>query len=160
MKTVVVLSDTHGKKENIDWLEPVLASADIVVHLGDGLIDLRDAVKKFSGKVLQTSGNCDPVRLFPEGEFEVEGVKFFYCHGDKFRVKTRYDDLLKEAKRRGCQVALFGHTHKAEVVAIDGVTLVNPGSFRAPIEFGGSYAYIVVNQGKIKPVVVGGEERI
>lgn len=155
MKKIVVLSDTHGRKENVDELEAVFAEADIVVHLGDGSADMRDIARKYPDKVLQTSGNCDLFRLYPENQFEADGVKFFYCHGDKFRVKTHYDDLVAEAKKRGCSVALFGHTHRAEIVTVDGVTLVNPGSMRLPKTLGGSYAYIVVSDGKARPVIVG-----
>lgn len=156
-KTIVVFSDTHGRKENVDELEPLFRIADLIVFLGDGLCDLKDVIQKYSEKLVKTSGNCDPVRLFSEGEFELDGVKFFYCHGDKYRVKTRKDELATEAKRRGCSVALFGHTHRAEICTEDGISLICPGSLRLPLSHGGTYACIDVENGKITPFIVGND---
>ena len=70
-------------------------------------------------------------------------------------AKSAHDEYAKKAKSLGCQLALYGHTHQAGVVDIDGVTLVNPGSLRYSFNEGGSYAYIVINGEKITAVIVG-----
>ena len=36
MKTFVVLSDSHGRKKNVEKLLALFAENDFVVHLGDG----------------------------------------------------------------------------------------------------------------------------
>ena len=42
MKTFVVLSDSHGRKKNVEKLAPLFSENDFVVHLGDGSADVRD----------------------------------------------------------------------------------------------------------------------
>ena len=85
----------------------------------------------------------------------MEGIKIFYCHGHRYGVKDGREKLAAEAKRRGCGLALYGHTHIAMIDEIDGVMLVNPGSLRYPVGKGGSYCYLVINKDKITPVIVG-----
>ena len=42
MKTFVVISDSHGRRKNVEKVAPLFAENDYVVHLGDGSTDLRD----------------------------------------------------------------------------------------------------------------------
>lgn len=157
MKNIVVLSDTHGRTSNVKTLSAVFAEADYVIHLGDGAADMKEIKSLHPEKTFVCRGNCDIFSSdsLSEGELEVEGVKFFFCHGDKYRVKSTLEGLADEAKKRGATVALFGHTHRAEIANRDGIFLVNPGSLKAPSNLGGTYAYISVADGKAYPVIVG-----
>ena len=42
MKTFVVLSDTHGRRKNMEKISALFWENDYVVHLGDGAGDMRD----------------------------------------------------------------------------------------------------------------------
>ena len=59
MKTAVVISDTHGHKENLAAIARVLDEADYIFHLGDGRFDMREAEEKYPEKVYTFKGNCD-----------------------------------------------------------------------------------------------------
>ena len=156
MKKLVIISDTHGNAKGIEKLMPIIAENDYVIHLGDGAGDLRSVWEAYPDKVYVCAGNCDFFSPWQaEGELEIEGVKIFYCHGHKYAVKSGLGILAQEAKKRGCAVALYGHTHIAKITEIDGVTLINPGSMRFSFDEGGSYCYLVVNGDKITPVLVG-----
>ncbi len=156
MKTLLIFSDTHGNAKGVSELLPLIAENDYVVHLGDGWADMREARSFYPEKVYACGGNCDFVSLLPDdGELEVEGVKIYFCHGHRYGVKTQLTSLAMEAKRRGCDIALYGHTHTAQITEMDGVTLINPGSLRYSMGKGGSYCYLVVNKGKATPVLVG-----
>lgn len=155
MKTMLIFSDTHGHREGIERLEPLFAENDYIIHLGDGAADMRGVVSAYPEKTYVCQGNCDLYPALHEGEIEAEGVKIFFCHGHKYRVKSGLSSLAEEAKRRGCAAALYGHTHKALISEELGVTLINPGSMRYPAGEGGSYCYLTVNKGKIVPVIVG-----
>ena len=156
MKKLVVISDTHGSRKGIDALSPLIAENDYLFHLGDGATDIRKEWTEYPDKAYFCGGNCDYLSALPaEGEVEIERVKVFYCHGHRYGVKSGLGALAAEAKKRGCALALYGHTHRAMIAQIDGVTLVNPGSARYPANEGGSYAYVVVNGEKITPVLVG-----
>ncbi len=156
MKTLVVFSDTHGSRKGIDSIMPLIAENDIVVHLGDGAGDVREVTKQYPEKVYVCAGNCDFFSPLPtEGILEVESLRIFYCHGHKYGVKRDLTELAKEAKRRDCDIALYGHTHRALVSKIDGVTLINPGSLHTPTDVSGSYCYLVVHKDKATPTIVG-----
>ena len=129
MKTITVLSDTHGNRRAIDKLSVVLAESDYI------------------------NGNCDPVKL---GEDEiilqVEGVKIFAAHGHMYSVKTTLSRLEDRAKQSGCAVALYGHTHCAEVSERNAITLINPGAMSRFAR--NSYCYLVINGDKITHKIV------
>ena len=99
MKTIVVISDTHGHRAGIEKLKPLFAENDYIIHLGDGASDMRDIVNAYPEKTFVCQGNCDFFSALPEGELEVEGVKIFFCHGHKYRVKADLSALAEEAPR-------------------------------------------------------------
>ena len=156
MKTVIVISDSHGNLKAVQALEPKIAENDYVIHLGDGGNDMREIRGQYPDKVYACAGNCDFFLPLPEdGEIEIEQIKLYFCHGHKYRVKSELGLLAEEAKRRGCEVALYGHTHRADITELDGVTLINPGSLSRAVGEGGSYCYLVINKNKFTPVIVG-----
>ena len=156
MKKLIIVSDTHGNPQSLSELLPLIAENDYVVHLGDGAVDMREVCGVYPEKVYACRGNCDLFYPVPEdGELEVEGVKIYFCHGHQHGVKSNLYALCEEAKRRDCQIALYGHTHIASIMEMDGVTLINPGSLRFSAKKGGSYCYLVVNKNSFTPVIVG-----
>ena len=144
MKTIVVLSDTHGNRSFIDGLDRIFAENDYIIHLGDTSSDGNYIRMKYPEKTIVINGNCDTSNL---GENEkvltVEGVKIFACHGHRYSVKSNLYKLAERAKSLNCSVALYGHTHRAAETEIDGVTLLNPGAGKKYAE--NSYLYIVIS---------------
>ena len=144
MKTLCVLSDTHGNIQEIENLFPIFAESDYVIHLGDTSSDGQIIRKAFPDKTYLLNGNCDFTRAgVNELILEVEGVKIFACHGDAYGVKRGYDRIAYAAEQAGCKVALFGHTHEAIEETAGNVQLFNPGTLRRYCE--GTYLYLVVN---------------
>lgn len=156
MKKILILSDTHGNGKALEKLSPLVAENDYVIHLGDGVGDMRVLRDQYPDKVFVCAGNCDFFSPYPPcGELDVEYLKIFYCHGHHYGVKSDLSNLAKEAKRRGADIALYGHTHRALISEQDGITLINPGSLRYPVGEGGSYCYLVIHKDKATPVIVG-----
>lgn len=156
MKRIILVSDSHGQKQNIDELCSLVEENDLFVHLGDGASDVWELKKLYPEKVYVCKGNCDfnsPYAL--EGVLNVEWLNVLYCHGHAYGVKDGLEMLAKVAKEKGCEVAFYGHTHQASITKIDGVTLINPGTLRYSIRKGGSYAYVVIHKDKCTPVLVG-----
>ncbi|MBQ8428080.1 MAG: metallophosphoesterase [Clostridia bacterium] len=160
MKTLVVLSDTHGSKKGVEALLPVIQENDYVLHLGDGLTEISTILEKKEKGVHFCAGNCDFFSGMPQEDIlEIEDCKIFYCHGHTYGVKTSLERLAARAKSLGCTVALYGHTHRASVDEVEGVKLICPGSLRAPKDKGGSYAYLVVVGEKVTVALVGENPR-
>ncbi len=156
MKKLIIVSDSHGNKKGIDKLGTLIAENDFFLHLGDGAMDAREIMREFPEKTYLCAGNCDFFSPLPtEGILQVEGVKIFYCHGHKYRVKSTLQTLALAAKERNADVVLYGHTHTSLISEIQGVTLINPGSLKFEVGNGGSYCYLVINGDKFTPVIVG-----
>jgi hypothetical protein len=45
---------------------------------------------------------------------------------------------------RGCDIAMYGHTHRPFLDTIDGVTILNPGSLSYPRQSGHQPSYMVM----------------
>lgn len=144
MKTVVVLSDTHGNAGAVEKLDNIFSECDFIVHLGDTSGDGAKIAKKYPGKTYLVNGNCDPVRC-GENELliEIENVKIFATHGHLYSAKSTLLKLAKRAKELKCKLALYGHTHRAREEEADGVTLINPGTMSRYSRQ--SYCYLVIN---------------
>ena len=156
MKTIVVLSDTHGYKRGIEELDAIFKESDLIIHLGDTSADGNFIASKYPEKTHVINGNCDLPKLGADEEIiQAEDVKILACHGHRYSVKTTLARLAERAKELGCKLALYGHTHIPREDEIDGVMIVNPGS---ATRYGArSYLYIVINGEKIitKSVTAG-----
>lgn len=149
MKTMVLLSDSHGHTAGVRALSRLFDENSYVVHLGDGSSDMRPYL---DSHVFVMKGNCD----FSFGESErvlsIEGINVLCCHGHRYGVKSGLARLAARAKELQCSVALYGHTHCADISEVDGVLCINPGSLASFTE--PSYAYLVFAKEKVTPTIV------
>ncbi len=156
MKTAIVISDSHGNRAMIEKIKPLIAENDYVIHLGDGANDMLEVYKEFPDKTYVCNGNCDYYgsRIsLDEWEIEIEGHTLFCCHGHKYGVKTSLETIKREAIKRRCSAALYGHTHIADITEEDGVQIINPGTLSL-YSSGASYCYLVITKDKIVSALV------
>ncbi|MBP3542298.1 MAG: YfcE family phosphodiesterase [Clostridia bacterium] len=137
MKRVIAVSDSHGMEARLrKVLTGILQKqpADVVVFLGDGLWDWENIVDDLRQTNPRThfyrvSGNNDRSFDVPDHiTFSLGGVKFFACHGHRYRVKVDLDLLEIQAVSNEAQVALYGHTHIADITNYFNCLFVNPGA--------------------------------
>jgi len=148
MKSIAVLSDTHGNLSAIEAVFSILQSCDMVFHLGDCFTDMRGFKSALGDKLVCVKGNCD---LYPESKYkiiELEGKRLLITHGDAFGVKSGLTRLSFFAKEQGVDAVFFGHTHMACCIEEDGVLYVNPGAL-ARTGVDKSFAYVNIVNGKI-----------
>lgn len=125
---IVVISDSHGNRDGIDKIFREV-NFDYIFFLGDGLKDLGDYINLQN--VYAVCGNCDFFSIEPnEREFVLENNKFFITHGNAYGVKYSLHSLINEGKNRGVDYILFGHTHNKYIEEIDGMKIINPGTFK------------------------------
>lgn len=152
MKTFVILSDSHGRRKAVEKLRPLFAENDYIVHLGDGSADMREIFGAYPEKTYVIKGNCDGFYGEAECVIEAEGLSVLCCHGHRYGVKSGLGRLSARAKELGCEIALYGHTHRAEIREVDGVLCINPGSAGSYSE--PSYCYLVLHGKKATPTIV------
>lgn len=131
---IVVMSDSHGKEENIDKVIAQHQDADMLIHLGDicGDEDYLEAVCPYP--VIMVAGNCDSYMCGLPGEriIDIAGKKCLLTHGHSFNVRRDRIQLAERAKAVGASVAMYGHTHVPEIETYDEVLVLNPGSVTYP----------------------------
>ena len=128
---ILCLSDTHRNISNaIDIIND--QKPDYIFHLGDLESDAEDLQSIFERiRFVYVSGNCDwsSFSAAPgERFFEIGGVKILMCHGHSYNVKQGTEYYLSVARKKGADLALFGHTHTPFCLNYGDVTLLNPGS--------------------------------
>ncbi|MCD8201171.1 MAG: metallophosphoesterase [Clostridia bacterium] len=154
MKTITVVSDSHGNRAIFERLATQFSESDYIFHLGDTSADGKILEGRYPGKTYILNGNCDGT--FPQGEDEmtlqIEGVTIFMCHGHKYGAKSGLTKIYARAKEVGATLALYGHTHKALETELDGVTILNPGTLSRYSY--NSYAYVIVSGDKFTCKIV------
>ncbi len=132
MTRILVVSDTHGRKDRL--LEAILAQpqAKVVIHLGDGIREAEEMADRFPKLIFYiVRGNCDlfsPSHIPPLREETVGGRRLFMTHGHLYGVKEDLYRLECAARERQVHMALFGHTHRPLSTYHEGLYLFNPGS--------------------------------
>jgi len=132
-KKVLVISDTHGRTDNLDKILPLVQPIDQLIHLGDVGRDA-DYIEVVAGcACCFVAGNNDFYSELPrERLIKLNGVPVFLTHGHYHYVNSRKDYVRSAALQRGAKIALFGHTHVPYMEEEDGILVANPGSLSLP----------------------------
>lgn len=139
---IVVLSDAHGY---VAPIEKAIENSkpDVVIYCGDGVQKTEDISYLYPDiKFYFVKGNCDFGNYPTEQEIKLGSKKVFFTHGHLYSVKSGYEKIINEAKVRGVDILLFGHTHIAFAEYIDGLYVMNPGSCVHPNMGRPSYGFI------------------
>lgn len=120
---IVLMSDNHGRDEDIIKVKELEPDADIYVHCGDS--------QAFDASLLQgfkaVKGNNDWFLDLPEElVFTCEGWRILVLHGH------RSQGLLNKVDYLNVQLVFCGHSHVPCHQVIDGIHIINPGSTFLP----------------------------
>ncbi len=158
---LVVLSDTHGRKERVKEVLGRTRGYDALLFLGDGLRDF-DCCE--SGLVC-VRGNCDAFVFGSDAPtermFYADGVKFLMMHGHEWNVKSSVERAVAHTYNLGADALLFGHTHMpmqmyypvgselCGTLTERPIYAFNPGALGAPRAQDASFGSIEVRNGQI-----------
>ncbi|MFB0919896.1 MAG: YfcE family phosphodiesterase [Oscillospiraceae bacterium] len=126
---LLVFSDSHGY--HLKMLSAIeLSKPDMLVHLGDGGRDVSKIEAQFPQIPLRAvRGNCDMGSVLPDTDFFQAGkAKIFISHGHLYGVKVTLSALVDDARVRGANIVMFGHTHIAKFAMSGGIYVLNPGT--------------------------------
>ena len=160
MMKLIVFSDSHRRNSSdmlviIDEEKP-----DAVLHLGDVVDDVDDIRSVYPDlKVYNVRGNNDygwNAQDVPDKLIVQAGkVRLFLTHGHLYGVRRNTKALASAARRNGCQMALYGHTHEAEIDRDGGILIANPGSISMPyVVAPPSYLRLEIEGMDIRPEIV------
>lgn len=143
---VLIVSDTHRRNDNYIRVLERVAPVDMVVHCGD-IEGSEYLIAEAAGCPVQmVVGNNDFFSDLPrEKEFLIGQYKVWLTHGHNYYVSMSSETLKREARAKGVDIVMFGHTHKPVIEIEPGLTAVNPGSLTYPRQEGRRPSYIVMD---------------
>ena len=141
---ILAVSDNHGNDLVIKEILNSNQFCDYYFHLGDSEMEIQD-LKPF----ISVKGNMDYDYSLPMDRIvDVNDHSIYLCHGQSY-----YGDpelIAEYAKKVGCDIAIFGHTHRFFDQTINGVRVINPGSCTRPKDGNlPTYAIIDINNSPI-----------
>ena len=142
---ILIVSDTHRKHANLEYVLEKVKPLDLMIHLGDaeGAEDYIEAIADCPVEII--AGNNDFFsELEREKELQIGKYKVLITHGHYYYVAMGIEDLKKEAVGRGMDVVMFGHIHRPVLDYSRGIVTLNPGSISYPRQEGRKPSYAVM----------------
>ncbi|MBE5941217.1 MAG: metallophosphoesterase [Lachnospiraceae bacterium] len=142
---ILVISDSHGKNDDVKRVIEQVGEIDMFIHLGDVEKNV-DYVRELAGcETHMVLGNNDFFLDLPhQDSFEIAGKKVFITHGHRFYVAYGVDKLREYALENGYDIVMFGHTHRPYLEIGEKVTILNPGSISYPRQDGRKCTYMLI----------------
>lgn len=141
---ILVVSDTHGRHANLRKVIQREKPIDLMLHLGD-VEDCEREIRDMAGCPVEiVMGNNDIFSGLPDQKLLRIGASLVWItHGHRYRIYSGTEYIRGEAKRRGADVVMFGHTHVPCLYEEDDLITMNPGSISFPRQAGHIPSYIV-----------------
>lgn len=142
---ILIVSDTHGRDTALKKLLKRTAPIDMLIHCGDvegGEEDIRAAA---CCPVHMVAGNNDFFCDLPrEEEFLIGRYRVLLTHGHYYYITMGTQMLKEDARARGFDIVMFGHTHRPVLEQGKDITILNPGSLSYPRQEGRRPSYIIM----------------
>ena len=149
MLRILIMSDSHGRNENVELaiaqVREEIGEFQMLIHLGD-VGDARELESLAGVPCYIVRGNTDyDAKLLNANVIEAGGHRIFATHGHLYQVDMRLDLLRFAALKNDCDIAMYGHTHVPYLEEDpDDVTILNPGSISKPRQADHRYTYMVM----------------
>ena len=142
---VLIVSDTHGRRGELEEIIELEKPFQFLIHCGDVEGD-EEYIRQTAGcDCVFVKGNNDFFSNLSGSEcFILEGFRVMVTHGHLYGVSLNTAMLEEEARSRGVQIVMFGHTHRPYLEEKDGLILMNPGSVSYPRQPGRQPGYAVM----------------
>ena len=153
---ILVVSDTHGRNNNLMEIIKKVSPIDMLIHLGDYCGTAKAIEGMVDCPVHMVAGNNDFMSDYPKEKVVSIGKhRIFMTHGHKYGGAYAGEKLLYKAAENNADIVMFGHTHVPMIRYVDGVTLVNPGSTTLPRDYPYKPSYVIMEIDRREEVLFG-----
>ena len=134
---IFVISDTHGRTDEIIEKIKEMEEPDLIIHLGDYVEDGIRIEEETYIETIIVRGNGDYFHTeFNEDELiTINNKKIFISHGHNYNVRYGEDNIIYKGMELGADLILFGHTHIPILFKEENILVMNPGSASFPRGF-------------------------
>lgn len=131
---ILIISDTHGRRETITRVHDTVGEVDMLIHLGDVCGDANYIREIFDCEIHMVAGNCDGSGsgLPMYDEFQIGDYTAFITHGHMQGVGFGREGLESLIDEDGYDFVMYGHTHRRDCTQYKDSYIVNPGSLALP----------------------------
>lgn len=142
---ILIVSDTHRRHGNLETVLENVGKMDLLIHLGDaeGEEDYIEAIADCPVEIIAGNNdffsNLDKEKVILLGKYKV-----LLTHGHYYNVTVGVERLKEEARERGINIAMFGHTHRPYLEIGNEIVILNPGSISFPRQEGRKPSYILM----------------
>ncbi|MBO5056248.1 MAG: metallophosphoesterase [Lachnospiraceae bacterium] len=146
---VLIVSDTHHHNDNYIRVIERVAPVDMVIHCGD-IEGSEYLIAECAGCPVQmVMGNNDFFSDLPrEKEFNIGKYKVWLTHGHTYYVSMSNENIKREARERGVDIVMYGHSHRPVIDIESDIIAINPGSLTYPRQEGKKPSYIIMDLDK------------
>jgi uncharacterized protein len=143
---ILIVSDSHGRNQNLVKVIDKVSPIDLLVHLGDFEGKTESISDLVSCKCELVAGNndfftsADKEKLISIGNYRV-----FMTHGHRYGINYGTDRIKDMARSHWADMVFCGHTHRPLIEISDDVWVINPGSISQPRQEGGKPTYIIMD---------------
>ncbi len=142
---ILIVSDTHRRNENYLTILEREKPINLLIHCGDAEGSEYMICEAAECPVEIVLGNNDFFSdLEREREFKIGNYKVWLTHGHNYYVSMGNETIKEEARSRGMDIVIYGHTHRPVVDVEKDVIAVNPGSLTYPRQEGKRPSYIIM----------------
>lgn len=145
MDRILIVSDTHRRNENYLDVISKYGPFDCVIHCGDVEGSEFTICEAAGCQVEMVMGNNDFFSDLPrEKEFMLGKYKIWLTHGHNYYVSMDNQTIKMEARARGVDIVMYGHSHRPVVDYDKEIIAINPGSLTYPRQEGRKPSFIVM----------------
>ena len=145
---ILIVSDTHRKDDNLKKVIEELKPLDMFIHLGDSEgseVYIPEWLNQ-ECEIQMVRGNNDFFSELPkEDEFCIGNYHVLITHGHYYYISMGTEMLKEDARARGFNLVMFGHTHRPYLEQDQDITILNPGSLSYPRQEGRKPSYILMD---------------
>ena len=143
---VLIVSDTHGRDAALKRVLERVGPIDMLIHCGD-VEGSEEYIRSMAGcPVHIVAGNNDFFCDLPkEDEFLIGKYRVLLTHGHYYYITMGTQMIKEDAKARGFDIVMFGHTHRPYLEQDKGIVVLNPGSLSYPRQDGRKPSYIMMD---------------
>ena len=144
---ILIVSDTHRRDENLKEVIRRTGPLDMLIHLGDA-----EGSENFIPEWVNPQCEMQMVRgnndffsaLDREREIYIGKYRVLLTHGHYYNVSLGTEQITEDAKERGFDIVMFGHTHRPYLDDSQGIIVLNPGSLSYPRQQGRKPSYMIM----------------
>lgn len=142
---ILIVSDTHRSNALYLQLVEKYEPLDMIIHCGDIEGSELTISKASDCPVHMVAGNNDFFSQIPiEDEFYIGNYKVFLTHGHHYYISMGNELLKDEARSRGVDIVMYGHTHRPVIEQDGNILVINPGSLTYPRQEGRRPSYVLM----------------